>query len=309
MAFGDATGIVQVQEAIRRLHCPDPRDKIFAIINLFGSSCTITPDYEISCFDLALEVLGEYAACANDRRCIELAAYLCHNLHLEPASVDFDVALTRNRSFLTTSRDEGQYVLPRRITGPSKLQQTTAWACQVFPDKFGQMTAPFITHGLVNSPTPMDSNPIVANHQPAAIATCSFETGDWIAPLSHYVSDYYRSYCVGLVFRLRAGVVYDIVGEVAFFPSCRPCVSWETCDCQLGHQFHTHYATSFEIAFDCEELLLFSTRIQEPYGKMRQESQSIGRGEPHLPAGPPMSWKSTRAMRHDSTKPVVTRIS
>jgi hypothetical protein len=47
------------------------------------------------------------------------------------------------------------------------------------------------------------------------MATCTFETGDWITPLSHYVSDYYRSYCVGLVFRLRAGNVYSIIGEVA----------------------------------------------------------------------------------------------
>jgi hypothetical protein len=53
IAFRDVSGIVQVQEAIQRLQCLDSRDKIFAIINLFGSSCTIKPDYEISCFDLA----------------------------------------------------------------------------------------------------------------------------------------------------------------------------------------------------------------------------------------------------------------
>jgi hypothetical protein len=306
--FGDVSGIVQVQEAIQRLNCQDPRDKIFAIISLFGSSSTITPDYKISCFDLALRVLNEYATCVNDRKCVELAAYLCHNLRLDSATVNYDIAVARNQILLQSNRDNGLLVSPRSMSTRTNLQQTTPWACQVLRNEVGQMTAPFISPGPPSSPTSTNSKTIVVNQQPVAIATCFFETGDWIAPLGHYISDCYHSYCIGLVFRLRAGNVYDIVGEVAFFPSCRPCVSWEDCRCQFGEQFHTNYATSFAVAFDCEELLLFSIGIREPYDTMRKESPSAGRGEPRLPTGLPLNWRSSCAVRSDSTKPLVTRI-
>jgi hypothetical protein len=308
IAFGEVSGIAQVQEAIQRLQCLDPRDKIFAIINLLGSSCTIKPDYEISCFDLALRVLEEYATYVNDRKCVELAVYLCHNLRLDSAADVYEIFLARTHVLPQSARDGGQSIPPRSIVAPTNLQQKTSWACQVLPNEAGQMTAPFISQGTPSFPTLTDSRSIVANQQHVAVATCNFETGDWIAPLSHYVSDYYRDYCVGLVFRLRVGNVYDIIGEVAFLPSCRPCVSWETCDCEFGEQFHTHYATSFDVAYDCEELLLFSMRMRKPYDTMRKESQSSARGEPRLPAGPLLNWKSSYAIRSDSTKPLVIRI-
>jgi hypothetical protein len=295
--FGDVQGIVQVQEAVQRLQCQDPRDKIFAIISMFGSSCSIKPDYGISCFELALRVLREYAACENDRRSVKLAMYLCHNLRLDLQDTDVDLALAKSS------------VLPLSIGSPIMLLQTTSPACQVMPNSAGQMTAPFISP---QSPYPshkIDGKTIVANGQSVAIATCDFATGDWITPLSDYTSDYYNGYCVGLVFRLRESNTYDIVGEVAFFPSCRPCVSWDNCRCQFGPEFHTHYHTNFEIGFDCEELLLGTIRLREPYGEMRQETRDGGRGGVRVPGGMPMNWWSSCAVRRDSTAPLRTVIA
>ncbi|KAM0711595.1 hypothetical protein Q7P35_000961 [Cladosporium inversicolor] len=85
--------------------CQDPRDKIFAIISMFGSSCTIKPDYGISCFELALRVLREYAACDNDRRSVKLAMYLCHILQLGLTATDADVALARDQAVQSIHRD------------------------------------------------------------------------------------------------------------------------------------------------------------------------------------------------------------
>jgi hypothetical protein len=307
--FGDVQGIVQVQEAVQRLQCQDPRDKIFAIISMFGSSCTIKPDYGISCFELALTVLREYAACENDRRSVKLAMYLCHNLRLDLQYTDVDLALARNQAVLPTNRYGHGSVLPRSNGSPPMLLKTTSPACQVMPNRTGQMTAPFISPQTPYPSHKIDGKTIVANGQPVAIATCDFATGDWIAPLSDYTSDYYNSYCVGLVFRLRQGSTYDIVGEVAFFPSCRPCVSWDNCRCQFGPEFHTHYHTNFEIGFDCEELLLCTIRLREPYGEMRQETRDGGRGGARLPGGLPMNWRLSCAVRRDSTVPLRTVIA
>jgi len=296
--FGDVHGIVHVQEAIQRLQCQDPRDKIFAIVSMFGSTCAIKPDYHISCFELALRVLQEYAACDNDRRSVKLSMLLFHNLHLDVAAADVDVALDRN-----------QVVLPRNIDSPSALLQTTSYACQVMVNTTGQMTAPFISSRARGHEHIIDGKSIVVNDQPVAIATCDFVAGDWIAPLSDYISDYYHSYCVGLVFRLREGSTYEIVGEVSFFPSCRPCASSDNCKCQLGPEFHTHYHTSFKIAFDCEELLLCTIGLRGPYDEMRQETRDSGRGGARLPSGPPMKWRLSFAVRRDSTVPLRTVIA
>ena len=307
--FGNVRGIVQVQESIQRLQCQDPRDKIFAIISMFGSSCSIKPDYGISCFELALRVLREYAACKNDRRSVKLAMYLCHNLHLDLTATDVDVALARDQAVQSIHRDDCGSVLPPSIGSHPMLLQTTSFACQVMPNGAGQMTAPFRSSQSPYTGHKVDGKTIVANDQPVAIATCDFATGDWIAPLSDYTSDYYDSYCVGLVFRLREGNTYDIVGEVAFFPSCRPCVSWDNCGCQFGPDFHTHYHTDFQIAFDCEELLLFTIRLREPYDVMRQETRDSGRGAACVPSGSPINWRASCAVRRDSTVPLRTVIS
>ena len=306
VAFGDVHGIVQVQEAIQHLQCQDPRDKVFAIVSMFGSTCTIKPDYAISCFELALRVLCEYAACANDRQSVKLATYLCHNLNLDFTATAVDSALARNQDVLSLYRASHGAVLPLGIGSPPMLLNRTSHACQVMPDSAasGKMTAPFITSRSSHSAHTIDGKAIVANNQPVAIATCAFAPGDWIAPLSDYTSDYFRSYCVGLVCRLREGNTYDIVGEVSFFPSCRPCVSWDTCGCQFGPEFHTHYSTDFEVAFDCEELLLYTVRLREPYDEMRKETRDSGRGGPRVPRGLPLNWRSSRAIRRDSTKPL-----
>jgi hypothetical protein len=296
IAFGDVSGIVQVQGAIQDLQCHDPRDKIFAIINLFGSSCTIKPDYGISCFELALRVMHEYAACHEDHDSVTLAKYLCHNLLLDLASAEVDAAIMRNQVALPVD------FVNRR---PVMLRQTTPWACQVLPDEAGQMTAPFITHESPRSDHHVDGRTIVVDRQPVAIATCDFATGDWIAPLSDYMSDYYNSYCVGLVFRVCKENTYNIVGEVVFFPSCQPCVSWDMCECQFGPDFHTHYATDFEIVLDCEELLLCAIRLRQPYSEMQKETQDGGRGGPRVPDEPPLNWRSSYAIRRDSTKPLM----
>ena len=296
--FGDVHGIVQVQEAVQRLQCQDPRDKIFAIISMFGSTCTIRPDYGISCFELTLRVLREYAACDNDRRSVKLAMLLCHNLHLDLAATEVDTAFARN-----------QAVLPRSIDSPLMLLQKTPSACQVMLSAAGQMTAPFISSRAPGHEHKIDGKTIVADDQPVAIATCDFATGDWIVPLSDYISEYYHSYCIGLVFRLRKGSTYDIVGEVSFLPSCRPCVSWDNCRCQFGPDFHTHYHTDFEIAFDCEELLLCTIRLRGPYDEMRQETRDSGRGEARVHDGPPINWRLSYAVRRDSTIPLRTVIA
>ena len=296
--FGNVHGIVQVQEAVQRLQCQDPRDKIFAIISMFGSTCAIKPDYNISCFELALRVLREYAACANDRRGVKLAILLCHNLHLDLAATGVDVAFAGN-----------QAALPRSIDSPPVLPQRTSHACQVMLNTAGKLTAPFIYSQSPYSEYAIDGKTIVANDRPVAIATCDLVTGDWIAPLSDYISNYYHSFCIGLVFRLREGSTYDIVGEVSFFQTCRPCASWDDCRCQFGPDFHTHYHTDFEVSFDCEELLLGTIRLRKPYDEMRQETRDSERGGPCVPGGPSMNWRLSYADRRDSTVPLRTVIA
>lgn len=295
--FGDVDGIVQIQEAVQRLQCQDPRDKIFAIISVFGSTCTIKPDYRISRFELALRVLREYAACGNDRRSVKLAILLYRNLSLDLAAVDVDVALARK-----------QAVLSRSIDSPPMLLQRPSYACQVMLNTAGQMTAPFVTFRAPHHEHKIDGKTIVANTRPVAIATCDFVAGDWIAPLIDYTSDYYHFHCVGLVFRLREGSTYNIVGEVSFFPSCWPCALRDSCSCQFGPEFHPHYNTDFEIFFDCEELLLGAIRLQGSYDEMRQETRDSGRGKARVPGGPPMEWRLSCAVRRDSKVPLRTVI-
>jgi hypothetical protein len=302
--FGDVNGIVQVQEAIQGLQCQDPRDKVFAIVSMFGSSCTIQPDYGISCFELALRVLREYAACDNDRRSVKLARLLCHNLDLVLTAADVEIALARNQTVSPAYRDGHGYVLPLSIGSPPILLKTASSACQVMPNSAGQMTAPFISSRSPRPEHTIDGRTIVVNDQPVAIATCDFVIGDWIGTLSDYISDYYNNSCVGLVFRLRKGNMYEIVGEVAFFPSCRPCVSWDNCGCQFEPEFHTHYHTKFDIAFHCKELLLCAIRLRGPYGQMRQETRVGGRGGACVPGGTPMNWRLSFAVRRDSTVPL-----
>jgi hypothetical protein len=198
------------------------------------------------------------------------------------------------------------------IRDPVRGNLPTPLACQVLPNGAGQMTAPFIIRDdLPSIPEstflrPIDSRTIVVDERPVAIATCSFETGDWIVPQIIHISDTHLSpgggFCLGLVLRLRAGTTYDIIGELAFYPSCSPCGSWETCECQFGRQFHTEYFTKFYIRFDCEELLLFTIRNRAPYVERRKTWGQVCHIDAELPAGPPMNWKVSCAERYDTSK-------
>lgn len=294
------TDIVSIQSRISKLQCEDARDKIFAIINMFGESCSILPDYDISAFDLALQVLNEYGIHENDHNCVELAAYLCTNLRLYSTTTEVAESLARNLAIDYSDNPRS----PHQTAVPSVLRRSTALASQVSRTTAGQMTAPFTANPLSNPVSSSDRNFLVVNQRPVAVATCEFAVGDWVAPLSHYVSQYYHNYCLGLVLRSKGANVYDVVGEVAFFPKCKPCTSWETCNCQFGPQFHTDFHTTFDVTFDAEELLLFAARLREPFESMRREMYLCERGQPELPAGPPMKWLSTYAERRDSTSPI-----
>lgn len=306
--FGDVNGIVQIQHRITRLRCQDPRDKIFAIINLFGPTCGIKPDYAVSCFELALRVLSEYATGENDRHCVELAAYLCENLQLSVDSVDYKAAMA---SIQTLPNSHDLSSLPQTIPSPTMLHQRTPWACQVLPNDAGQWTAPFSSYepSSIAATSGTDNRTIIGNGRPVAITTCNLTTGDWIAPLSHYVSAYYNTYCLGVVFRLLKSNTYSIVGEVAFHPYCAPCTSGETCKCQFGPEFHTNYVTCFDVNFEKEELLLCAMRLRGPFETMRREGREHDRGAAEVPEVGEGRWKQSWAARRDSTDPVVMRIS
>jgi hypothetical protein len=310
--FGSMWGLVELQRYFEHVQCQDPRDKVFAIIHFLGPSHTIEPDYEISCFRLALRVLSEYEAHIDGTSIDQLAGYLCQNLCLDLDSVDYDVSFARNQSPLLPGQEDGRPVLLRSIRDPVRGNWPTPLACQVLPNGAGQMTAPFIVRDdLPSIPEstflrPIDSRTIVVDERPVAIATCSFETGDWIVPQIIHISDTHLSpgggFCIGLVLRLRAGTKYDIVGELAFYPSCRPCGLWETCECQFGRQFHTDYFTKFYIMFDCEQLLLFTIRNRAPYVERRKTWGRACHIDAELPAGPPMNWKVSCAERYDTSK-------
>ena len=314
--FGSSDGIVAIQGAIQPLQCQDPRDKIFAIISVFGRSCNILPDYNISSFDLAIQVLGEYSRCGNLPDCVKLADKLCVNLRLDPSTQAATCALGRNQALRHMVDNLTSPSLPQQTDCCKMLRQTTPFACQMLLNECGQLTAPFrcevgprdvemkamIADRPPEPPHPPNSNVIVVNETVVAMVPNGAVAGDWIVPLDYY--NCYPQYCLGLVLRSRTGNEFDVVGEVAFFPGYTPCISWENCGCQFGPDFHTDYTTDFEIMFAREELLLLSIRLRAPFDAMRPESHPRGRPKPELPAGPPLSWRSTFAVRRDSVTPI-----
>lgn len=61
------------------------RDKVFATLGFFGTSCNILPDYRTSEFQLALKILREGPSSASTGGgYLELTKHLCANLRTAP---------------------------------------------------------------------------------------------------------------------------------------------------------------------------------------------------------------------------------
>ena len=314
LQYEEVGGLVDIQAAIQNLQCYDARDKVFAIISLLGSAYDIMPDYTISCFDLASQVLAQHSykqSDHTDNRPLELAALLCVNLCLDPDVVEAKNALANNA--LST----GYSSAPEYLPGATMLWYGTAWTCQVIVTSSGQMTAPMITYSPENwfgvqapliteqasEPFELASNKMLfVDDFVVAIAACELVAGDWIVPISDYSTDLgFETYCYGVVLRAQGPDMYRIVGEIAFSPYCRPCsgCSWEAelCECGLDPRSHPDSCTAFKIAFDSDELLLLSIRLRKPFEMMRQESRYRTRASPLLPTCPPMEWPLSFAVK------------
>lgn len=312
--YEGVSGLVDIQVTIQDLQCYDPRDKIFAIISLLGSAYGIMPDYTISCFDLASQVLARHSynrSDQSDSRPLELAALLCVNLRLDPDALEVKDALAKN--ILST----GHSSFPEYLPGAAMLWYSTTWACRVSLTSSGQATAPMVTYSpgdwtgvqtpLVTEQVPSPFMPnghklLIVEDCVVAIAACELLAGDWIVPMSDYSTDLgFQTYCFGVVLRAQGPDMYRIVGEIAFSPYCRPCAAWsceaELSECELDTRLHPDSYTAFDIAFDPTELLLLSIRLGGPFEAMRQELRYRNRDLPSLPDGPPMKWPSSFALR------------
>lgn len=312
-------GIVRIQNAIKNLRCQNPRDKIFATLSLLGRSSGILPDYGISCFELALQVLREHSRWEGQQMPFQLAALLCVNLRLDTSAADVRNATIRNNAL-----EIDDVRLSGWINSATMLRNRSTFACQVRRTSSGHMTAPFLTESDPNLdqhwngvkkplPSNMEREPFLSNdnrcvfadQRHVAIATCNLSDGDWIVPLSDYDSEMsLETYCYGLILRSNGLDSYRIAGELAFFPYCRPCCSWDRCGCGSGPQSHPDFHTSFDFSIDREELLLLSIRLRAPFETMRQESHYRACRPPLLPTGPPMKWHFTSATRNNSTTPL-----
>ncbi|KAM0705258.1 hypothetical protein Q7P35_008048 [Cladosporium inversicolor] len=312
--YEGVSGLVDIQVAIQNLQCYDARDKIFAVISLLGSAYGIMPDYTISCFDLASQVLAQHSykdSDQTDSRPLELAALLCVNLRLCPDVVEVKDALAKN--ILST----GYSSFPEYLPGAPMLWYSTTWACQVSLSSSGKLTAPMITYkseSWTGVQPPLAMEQIAAPFEPVrnkslyvencvvAIAACELFAGDWVIPMSDYSTDLgFETYCYGVILRAQGPEMYRIAGEISFKPYCRLCsaCSWETerCECALDPQYHPDSYNAFNIAFDSEELLLLSIRLRKPFETMRHESRYRSRAPPLLPPGPPMEWPSSFAVK------------
>jgi hypothetical protein len=308
-------GLVDIQTTIQDLQCYDARDKIFAIISLLGSDYEIMPDYTISCFDLASQVLAqdsrkESAHSAN--RSLELAILLCVNLRLDLSVAEVKTAMARNLSSVEHSE------MPECFPRSTMSRHRTGWGCKVSLTPSGQMTAPMITYETKHWPgilAPLATDSVsaqlesvtgkclVVDGRVVAITACELSEGDWIVPLSDYSTNLrFETYCYGVILRAQRNTMYRVVGEVAFSPYCRPCAASsgepESCQCVLESELHADSGQYFDIMFDSDELLLCATRLRAPFETMRRESHYRARAPPLLPSGPPMKWPSSFAVGH-----------
>lgn len=294
-----------VQMALRNLQCADPRDKIFATLGLFGTSCIIIPDYKISEFQLALRILREYPYSESTGvMYLELTKHLCANLRTAPYTEEVKKSFARNQAPRLSNFER-----PSSNDSSMKLRQRTTWACQVLATTSGHMTAPFFFDQAKDPDLRLlvdnISKVVFVGQTPVTISTCDLAAGDWIVALRDY-SRHLKTgddAMFGLVFRKRETDIYDIVGVATFVPGCQPCVSWDSCKCKFGPQFHTDFYTSFVVEFDAEELLLLCIRLHAPYGMKRQLSHEE-QDRPEPPAGPPIQWHASFARRRDLVAPI-----
>jgi hypothetical protein len=308
-------GLVDIQTTIQGLQCYDARDKIFAVISLLGSAYNIMPDYTISCFELASQVLAQDSRKESDHsanRSLELAILLCVNLRLDSSVAEVKTAMARNLS----SVDDPD--MSECIPGSTMSRHRTGWACKVSLTPSGQLTAPMITYetkhwtgilaplvteSVSGQLAPVAGKCLFVDGRVVAITACELFEGDWIVPLSDYSTDLgFETYCYGMVLRAQGNTIYRVVGEVAFSPYCRPCAASsgepESCQCVLESELHADSGQYFDIVFNSDELLLCATRLRTPFETMRRELHYRARASPLLPSGPPMKWSSSFAMGH-----------
>lgn len=138
LGYGNAV-FSTVQSALKYLQCTDPKDKIFATLGLFGTSCNILPDYKISQFQLALQILREYPSSESTGGIyLALTKHLSANLRTAPYTEEVKDALARNQAPRFSNLEPSD---PN--DGTLTLRQRTTWASQVLATASGQMTAPF----------------------------------------------------------------------------------------------------------------------------------------------------------------------
>jgi hypothetical protein len=313
--YMEANMLFSIQEAVQELQCYDPRDKIFAVLGVLDPDYGIAPDYTMSCYELASQVLARHSCKGTTSKSqwpLKFAAILCRNLCLDFSAAEAKLAMAVNVSRRYDSR------LPREFPNDKVLWYATAFGCQVTRTSSGQLTAPIV---ISEHESPAESSApsvgdrvlelcasdaktqLVVKDRVVAITACELRHGDWIVPLTDYVTELgSETYCYGMILRTQEPGLYRIVGEIAFHSYCRPCSasSWEhrLCRCTLEPQLHSDTRTCFDIVFNSDEVLLFSTRLRAPFETMRQASRYCAQAPPLLPSGPPMKWHSSFAVEY-----------
>lgn len=293
--FWDRLGILEVQSAIRSLQCQDPRDKIFAVLSLFGDSRRIMPDYTLTSFDLALLVLKEYAACTAAGDIVELAVHLCHNLRPQlNERLEHSNSSTQYRTSVTV---DAAIQRKKARHGDAMPSVSTLASAQVTIDRNGQMKAAF---ELDEVPVPAQitrNRVLVVDERPVALATCELKAGDWIALLSYQSP--IEHHFVGLVFRLQQDVVYGIVGEVALCSEWKPSTTWSGFTDGLGLMDRTDFWARFEVLFDPEEVLLLAMRLRESLGALSREGGFSETDTHRLLSTESLTWKRSFTNRRE----------
>jgi hypothetical protein len=313
--YMEANMLFSIQEAVQELQCYDPRDKIFALLGVLDPEYGIAPDYTMSCYELSSQVLARHSCKGSTSKSqwpLKFAAILCRNLCLDFSAVEAKLAMAVNVSRRYDSR------LPREFPNDKVLWYATAFGCQVSRTSSGQLTAPIaisehepsiesdapLVEDRVSELCALDARTqLVVKNRVVAITASELRPGDWIVPLTDYVTELGNdTYCYGMILRTQEPGLYRIAGEIAFHPYCRPCSSSPTeprlCRCTLEPQLHSDTRTCFDIVFNSDEVLLFSTRLRAPFETMRKASRYHARAPPLLPSGPPMKWHSSFAVEY-----------
>jgi hypothetical protein len=255
--YMEANMLFSVQEAVQELQCYDPRDKIFALLGVLDPEYGIAPDYAISCYELASQVLARHSCKETTSKSqwpLKFAAILCRNLCLDFGAVEAKLAMAADVSRRYDSR------LPRNFPSDKVLWYATAFGCQVSRISSGQLTAPIAIsehEPTVESNAPLIEDQaselfvttaktrLVVKDRVVAITGCEVDEGDWIVPLTDCVTELgSETYCYGMILRKQEAGLYRIVGEIAFHPYCRPCSTspreLKICGCTLEPQLSQH---------------------------------------------------------------------